>query len=111
MSRLLARMLFVCGYGDVGKGCADALEQAGAHLIVNEIDLICALQMEDNGDHFDKEIAMHGLENYPGVKHITVKPQIHRWIFPETNTGITELAEGHLMNFQALLCRGGSGTR
>ncbi|KHG09408.1 Adenosylhomocysteinase [Gossypium arboreum] len=67
---------------------ADALKQAGAHLIVNEIDPKCALQdiimvnhirkMEDNGDHFDKEIAMHDPENYPGVKRITVKPQIHR---------------------------------
>ncbi|KAG8481179.1 hypothetical protein CXB51_025983 [Gossypium anomalum] len=91
MSRLLARMLFVCGYGDVGKGSADALKQAGAHLIVNEIDPKCALQ--DNGDHFDKEIAMHDLENYPGVKRITVKPQIHRWIFPETNTSMTKSAE------------------
>lgn len=44
MSRLLARMLFVYGYGDVGKGCVDALKQAVGLLIVNEIDPICALQ-------------------------------------------------------------------
>eukprot|EP00244_Chara_vulgaris_P011040 TRINITY_DN52_c0_g1_i8.p1 TRINITY_DN52_c0_g1~~TRINITY_DN52_c0_g1_i8.p1 ORF type:complete len:487 (+),score=112.99 TRINITY_DN52_c0_g1_i8:157-1617(+) len=34
----------VCGYGDVGKGCAAALKNAGARVIVTEIDPICALQ-------------------------------------------------------------------
>merc|ERR1712211_168334 len=34
----------VCGYGDVGKGCASALRACGARVIVSEIDPICALQ-------------------------------------------------------------------
>ncbi|MBI2484382.1 adenosylhomocysteinase [Candidatus Uhrbacteria bacterium] len=34
----------VCGYGEVGKGCAVALKGFGAHVIVTEIDPICALQ-------------------------------------------------------------------
>jgi adenosylhomocysteinase len=34
----------VCGYGDVGKGCAFALKNQGARVIVTEIDPICALQ-------------------------------------------------------------------
>ncbi|KAK8958940.1 Adenosylhomocysteinase [Platanthera guangdongensis] len=34
----------VCGYGDVGKGCAAALKTAGARVVVTEIDPICALQ-------------------------------------------------------------------
>merc|ERR1712194_710447 len=34
----------VCGYGDVGKGCAFALRGAGARVLVTEIDPICALQ-------------------------------------------------------------------
>ncbi|CAK9163192.1 unnamed protein product [Ilex paraguariensis] len=34
----------VAGYGDVGKGCAAALKQAGARVIVTEIDPFCALQ-------------------------------------------------------------------
>merc|ERR1712205_122681 len=34
----------VCGYGDVGKGCAFAMRGAGARVIVTEIDPICALQ-------------------------------------------------------------------
>jgi len=131
----------VCGYGDVGKGCAAALKAAGARVIVTEIDPICALQasmeglqvrtLEDvvseddlfvtttgnkdiivvhhmkqmknnaivcNIGHFDNEIDMHGLENYPGIKRITIKPQTDRFVFPETNNGIIVLAEGRLMN-------------
>jgi adenosylhomocysteinase len=34
----------VCGFGDVGKGCADSLRGQGARVIVTEIDPICALQ-------------------------------------------------------------------
>ena len=34
----------VCGYGDVGKGCASALKACGANVVVTEIDPICALQ-------------------------------------------------------------------
>jgi len=34
----------VCGYGDVGKGCAQALKGQGARVIITEIDPICALQ-------------------------------------------------------------------
>merc|ERR1719262_1209429 len=34
----------VCGYGDVGKGCAFAMRGAGARVLITEIDPICALQ-------------------------------------------------------------------
>merc|ERR1719183_835738 len=34
----------VCGYGDVGKGCAFALRGAGARVLITECDPICALQ-------------------------------------------------------------------
>ncbi|MBP9761390.1 MAG: adenosylhomocysteinase [Candidatus Magasanikbacteria bacterium] len=39
----------VCGYGDVGKGCAQALRGQGARVIVTEIDPICALQAAMEG--------------------------------------------------------------
>ncbi len=39
----------VCGYGDVGKGCAQALRGMGASIIVTEIDPICALQASMEG--------------------------------------------------------------
>src|SRR6202020_2233626 len=38
------KVALVCGYGDVGKGCAESLRGQGARVIVTEIDPICALQ-------------------------------------------------------------------
>jgi adenosylhomocysteinase len=38
------KVAVVCGFGDVGKGCADSLRGQGARVIVTEIDPICALQ-------------------------------------------------------------------
>ena len=39
----------VCGYGDVGKGCAQALRGMGAQVVVTEVDPICALQAAMEG--------------------------------------------------------------
>src|SRR5436189_3361064 len=39
----------VCGYGDVGKGCAQALSGFGARVVITEIDPICALQAAMEG--------------------------------------------------------------
>jgi len=38
------KRVLVCGYGDVGKGCAFAMRGAGARVLITEIDPICALQ-------------------------------------------------------------------
>lgn len=43
------KVAVVCGYGDVGKGCAEALAGQGARVIVTEIDPICALQASMDG--------------------------------------------------------------
>lgn len=43
------KVAVVCGYGDVGKGCAQALRAQGAQVIVTEIDPICALQAAMEG--------------------------------------------------------------
>jgi adenosylhomocysteinase len=43
------KVAVVCGYGDVGKGCAHALKGQGARVIVTEIDPICALQAAMEG--------------------------------------------------------------
>src|ERR1700704_3445480 len=115
---LAGKVAVVCGYGDVGKGCAQSLRGQGCRVIVTEIDPICALQaaMEgyqvatlddvvENADifitatgnhdiitvehmakmkdkaivgnigHFDNEIAMAGLQKYPGVERINIKTQ------------------------------------
>jgi len=43
------KVALVCGYGDVGKGCAESLRGQGARVIVTEIDPICALQAAMEG--------------------------------------------------------------
>jgi len=130
----------ICGFGDVGKGCAQAMRGCGARVYVTEIDPICALQacmegyhvqtvenaikdgdifvtatgnkdiitvkhmekMKNNAiicniGHFDNEIDMHGLENYPGIKKINIKEMCDRYVFPDGH-GVLILAEGRLVN-------------
>jgi len=43
------KVTVVCGYGDVGKGCAESLRGQGARVIITEIDPICALQAAMDG--------------------------------------------------------------
>jgi adenosylhomocysteinase len=43
------KVAVVCGYGDVGKGCAESLRGQGARVVVTEIDPICALQAAMDG--------------------------------------------------------------
>ena len=46
---LAGKRVLVCGYGDVGKGCASAMVRAGAIVYVSEVDPICALQAAMEG--------------------------------------------------------------
>jgi adenosylhomocysteinase len=46
---LAGKVAVICGYGDVGKGCAQALKGQGARIIITEIDPICALQAAMEG--------------------------------------------------------------
>src|SRR3979411_1604769 len=46
---IAGKVAVVCGYGDVGKGCAQSLRGQGARVIVTEIDPICALQAAMEG--------------------------------------------------------------
>ena len=134
------KVAMVCGYGDVGKGCAQSLRGQGCRVIVSECDPICALQasmegyevrtvdevvdqcdifvtctgnmgiisadqmsrMKDkaivgNIGHFDNEIDTYGLEHYPGIKKVAIKPQFDMWTFPDGHS-ILLLAEGRLLN-------------
>ncbi|MBI9017272.1 MAG: adenosylhomocysteinase [Phycisphaerae bacterium] len=137
---IAGKVVVVAGYGDVGKGCAQAMSSFGARVIVTEIDPICALQaamegyevktmdqavtegnifvtttgccdvltvkhmeqMKDqtivcNIGHFDIEIDMAGLESFPGVHKLEIKPQVDKWTFPDGHC-IIVLAEGRLVN-------------
>ena len=46
---MAGKVAFVAGYGDVGKGSADSLRQAGCRVMVSEVDPICALQAAMDG--------------------------------------------------------------
>jgi adenosylhomocysteinase len=137
---LSGKVSVVCGYGDVGKGCAESLRAQGSRVIITEVDPICALQacmagyqvqtLEDslpiaevyvtatgnkdiitaeqmskmrhlsivcNIGHFDNEIDVLGLKNWPGVVHENIKPQVDKYTFP-TGNAIILLAEGRLVN-------------
>ncbi|AQQ09182.1 Adenosylhomocysteinase [Sedimentisphaera cyanobacteriorum] len=130
----------VCGFGDVGKGSAQALSAHRAKVLVSEIDPICALQacmsgytvrtveealpeadiyvtasgncdvitaehmskMKDqaivcNIGHFDNEIQVDELNNWPGVTKTEIKPGTHQYTF-EDGRSIYLLAEGRLVN-------------
>ncbi|MDH6531818.1 adenosylhomocysteinase [Aurantimicrobium minutum] len=79
------KVAFVCGYGDVGKGSAEALRGQGARVIISEIDPICALQAAMDGyqvttiesvlDQVDIFVTTTGnknvitLEHMQGMKH------------------------------------------
>ncbi len=78
---LSGKVAVVCGYGDVGKGCAQSLKGQGARVIVTEIDPICALQaamegyqvltLEDCVDYADIFISATGNYQVIGVEHMT----------------------------------------
>ncbi|MCD4652202.1 MAG: adenosylhomocysteinase, partial [Candidatus Cloacimonetes bacterium] len=46
---MAGKVVIICGYGDVGKGCAQSMRGYGARIIVTEIDPICALQAAMEG--------------------------------------------------------------
>jgi adenosylhomocysteinase len=74
------KVAFVCGYGDVGKGAAEALSGQGARVIVSEVDPICALQAAMDGyqvttlesviDQVDILVTGTGNENVVTVDHL-----------------------------------------
>jgi len=133
----------ICGFGDVGKGSAEALRNERAQVMVSEVDPICGLQacmagykvstvedalpvadiyvtttgncnviriehmekMKDqaivcNIGHFDNEIEVNALNNYPGILKEEIKGSecpVHRYTFPDGHA-IFLLAEGRLVN-------------
>merc|ERR1712206_34180 len=62
----------VCGYGDVGKGCAFALRGGGARVLITEVDPICALQacMEDVVGEIDIFTSATGNFNIITIEHM-----------------------------------------
>lgn len=77
---LAGKICVVCGYGDVGKGCAQSLRSQGARVFITEIDPICALQalmegytvltLEDMLDTADLYVTTTGNKNIIMAEHM-----------------------------------------
>jgi adenosylhomocysteinase len=78
---LAGKVAVVMGYGDVGKGCAQALKGQGSRVVITEIDPICALQaalegyqvttLEDVVEYADIFISATGNKNVITVEHMS----------------------------------------
>ena len=74
------KVVVVCGYGDVGKGCAHSMRSLGARVLVTEIDPICALQaamegfqvvtMEQAAPLADIVVTASGCKHVVGPEHL-----------------------------------------
>ena len=87
---LAGKVVVVCGYGDVGKGCAKSMKSYGARVIVTEIDPICALQA-----------SMEGFEVQ------TVEDTLHEGNIYVTATGNKDIITlGHMLKMkdQSIVC-------
>jgi adenosylhomocysteinase len=77
---IAGKTVVICGYGDVGKGCAQAFKGLGAHIWVTEVDPICALQaamegfkvttMSDAAPHGDIFITATGNKGVISFEHL-----------------------------------------
>ena len=87
---LAGKTVVVCGYGDVGKGCAQSMKSYGCNVIVTEIDPICALQAAMEGFQVKK------LEN--------VLDKGHLFVTTTGNKDIITLEHMREMRDQAIVC-------
>merc|ERR1739844_121689 len=83
----------------IEQGCDIFVTATGNKDIIMAADMA---QMKNNAivcniGHFDNEIDMAGIENYPGITICPIKDQVDRFVFPDGH-GIIVLARGRLMN-------------
>jgi adenosylhomocysteinase len=84
------KVVVVCGYGDVGKGCAQSMRGYGARVLVTEIDPICALQA--------------AMEGYEVVTMETAAPIGDIFITATGNCDVIEGAHMEMMKHEAIIC-------
>ncbi|HUX38591.1 MAG TPA: adenosylhomocysteinase [Rectinemataceae bacterium] len=87
---LAGKVAVVCGYGDVGKGCAQSLRGQGSRVIVVEIDPICALQA--------------AMEGYEVTTIEDALPKAEIYVTATGNTDIVTLDHMARMRDQAIVC-------
>ena len=87
---IAGKVALVCGYGDVGKGCVQALKGLGATILVSEIDPICALQA--------------AMEGYRVVTVEDALPLADIYVTTTGNCDIITIDHMKNMKDQAILC-------
>ena len=87
---MAGKIVVICGYGDVGKGCADAMKGLGSRVLITEIDPICALQA--------------AMEGYEVTTMEEAAPQGDIFV---TTTGCCDVIRGEhmdVMKHEAIVC-------
>jgi adenosylhomocysteinase len=84
------KVAVVCGFGDVGKGCAESLRGQGARVLVTEIDPICALQA--------------AMEGYQVVTMEEAAPQGDIFVTATGNVDVITLDHMRKMKNRAIVC-------
>jgi adenosylhomocysteinase len=87
---IAGKVAVVCGYGDVGKGCAQSLGGLGATVLVTEIDPICALQA--------------AMEGYRVVEFDDICDQVDIVVTATGNYHVVSGAQMDRMRDQAIVC-------
>jgi len=72
---IAGKTVVICGYGEVGKGCAQSMRGFGARVLVTEIDPICALQAAMEG--YEVTTLDKALENGEGDIFVTATGNVH----------------------------------
>jgi adenosylhomocysteinase len=84
------KTIVICGYGDVGRGCAQSMRGYGARVIITEIDPICALQAAMEG------YQVNTLENSI--------PEAHIFVTTTGNKDVITTEHMYQMNDQSIVC-------
>ena len=84
------KTVLICGYGDVGRGCAQSMRGYGARVMITEIDPICALQA--------------AMEGYEVVKVEQALPETNIFVTATGNRDVITLGNMKAMKDQAIVC-------
>ena len=84
------KTVLICGYGDVGRGCAQSMRGYGARVMITEIDPICALQA--------------AMEGYEVVRVEQALPETNIFVTATGNKDVITLGDMKAMKDQAIVC-------
>lgn len=87
---IAGKTVLICGYGDVGRGCAQSMRGYGARVLITEIDPICALQA--------------AMEGYEVVTTDQALPEANIYVTATGNRDVITVEQMRKMKDQAIVC-------